>query len=243
MTIQLDSRQVKSGDIFIAIKGKNNDGNKYAIEALNNGASLVVVDDISYINSNNSKILYVKSSIEALKYLGKYYLNKSNIKTIIGITGSCGKTTTRTWIDYILSKNIQTCSSIKNFNTMLGLPICLSNIKPSTKVGIFELGTNNYGEIHELSTYLNPNIGIITNIYESHIGMFASIEELANEKISIVDGIKDGGYLIYDGDCKFSNKKKKKCKSRNIKPISVGFNSNCDYVVNYNLNKIVIKHK
>ena len=243
MTIQLDSRQVKSGDIFIAIKGKNNDGNKYAIDALNNGASLVVVDDISYINSNNSKILYVKSSIEALKYLGKYYLNKSNIKTIIGITGSCGKTTTRTWIDYILSKNIQTCSSIKNFNTMLGLPICLSNIKPSTEVGIFELGTNNYGEIHELSTYLNPNIGIITNIYESHIGMFASIEELANEKISIVDGIKDGGYLIYDGDCKFSNKIIEKCKSRNIKPISVGFNSNCDYVVNYNLNKIVINHR
>ena len=139
MTIQLDSRQIKQGDIFIAIKGKNEDGNKYAIDALNNGASLVVVDDISYINSNNNKILYVKSSIEALKYLGKYYLNKSNMKTVIGITGSCGKTTTRTWIDYVLSRNIETCSSIKNFNTMLGLPVCLSNIKPSTKIGIFEL--------------------------------------------------------------------------------------------------------
>lgn len=243
MAIQLDSRQVKHGDIFVAIKGKNEDGNKYAIDALNNGASLAIVDDISYINSNNNKILYVKSSIEALKYLGKYYLNNSNIKTIIGITGSCGKTTTRTWIDYILSKNIETCSSIKNFNTMLGLPVCLSNIKSSTEIGIFELGTNNYGEMHELSTYLNPNIGIITNIYESHIGMFNSIEELANEKISVIDGIRKCGYLIYDGDCIFSSKIIEKCKLKNIKHVSIGFNNNCDYIVNYNLDKIIINHK
>ena len=243
MAIQLDSRQVKPGDIFVAIKGEHEDGNKYAIDALNNGASLVIVDNIEYINNNNNKILYVKSSIETLKYLGKYYLNKSNIQTLIGITGSCGKTTTRTWIDYILSKNIETCSSIKNFNTILGLPICLSNIKPSTQIGIFELGTNNIGEIHELTTYLNPNIGIITNIYESHIGMFNSVEELANEKISIIEGIQNGGYLIYDGDCKFSNIIIEKCKMNNIIPISVGFNNNCNYIVNYSEDKVSVKYK
>ena len=242
MTIQLDSRQVKPGDIFVAIKGKHEDGNKYAIDALNNGASLVIVDDIEYINSNNNKILYVKSSIEALQYFGKYYLDNSNITQLIGITGSCGKTTTRTWINYILSKNIETCSSIKNFNTILGLPICLSNIKTSTQIGIFELGTNNIGEMHELTTYLNPNIGIITNIYESHIGMFNNIEELSNEKISIIDGIQNNGYLIYDGDCKFSNTIIKKCKEKNITPISVGFNNNCNYIVNYIENKISVKY-
>ena len=188
MAIQLDSRQIKQGDIFVAIKGQKNDGNDYAIDALNNGASLAIVDNIKYVNSSNDKILYVKSSVEALKYLGQYYLINSNIQTLIGITGSCGKTTTRTWINDILSKNIETCSSIKNFNTIIGLPVCLSNIKSSTEIGIFEIGTNKTGEINELSAYLNPNIGIITNIYEAHIGMFNSIEELANEKISIING-------------------------------------------------------
>ena len=74
MAIQLDSRQIKQGDIFVAIKGQKNDGNDYAIDALNNGASLAIVDNIKYVNSSNDKILYVKSSVEALKYLGQYYL-------------------------------------------------------------------------------------------------------------------------------------------------------------------------
>ena len=243
MSIQIDSRELKPGDIFVAIKGNNDDGNKYVMDALNSGASLAIVDDPKYIGTNNNKILYVKSSVDELKNRGKDYLNNSNIETLIGITGSCGKTTTRTWIDYILSKHIKTCSSINNFNNMLGLPICLSRIESSDRIGIFELGTNSSGEIHELSTYLNPNIGIITNIYESHIGMFNSIKELANEKISIIDGIKSGGYLLYNGDSQFSNIIKEKCTERNIKPISVGFNETCDYIVNYNNNNVVIKYK
>ncbi len=243
MAIQLDSRQIKQGDIFVAIKGQKNDGNDYAIDALNNGASLAIVDNIKYVNSSNDKILYVKSSVEALKYLGQYYLINSNIQTLIGITGSCGKTTTRTWINDILSKNIETCSSIKNFNTIIGLPVCLSNIKSSTEIGIFEIGTNKTGEINELSAYLNPNIGIITNIYEAHIGMFNSIEELANEKISIINGIKNGGCLLYDGDCKFCNKIVEYCKRKNITPISIGFNNNCDYIVSYDKNNVLVKHK
>ena len=240
--VQIDSREVKFGDIFFAIKGEHEDGNKYVFEALNKGASLAIVDDEQYINSNNNKILYVKSSLKTLKYLGKYYLDTSNIQTLIGITGSCGKTTTRTWINNILSKNIETCSSIKNFNTIIGLSICLSNIKPSTQIGIFELGTNNIGEMEELSTYLNPNVGIITNTYESHIGMFGSFEKLANEKISIINGIKDNGYLIYDGDCKFANMIIEKCKKKNIKHISVGFKNNCDYIVKYKDNKITVNN-
>ncbi|MBR1944192.1 MAG: UDP-N-acetylmuramoyl-tripeptide--D-alanyl-D-alanine ligase [Alphaproteobacteria bacterium] len=242
MTIQIDSRKVKPGDVFVAIKGQHEDGNKYAVDALNNGASLVIVDDSKYINNNDKRIVYVKSSIEELKRLGKNYLNHSNIKTLIGITGSCGKTTTRTWIDYILSKNIETCSSIENYNTIIGLPICLSNIKPSTSIGIFELGTNSYGEIHALSTYLNPTVGIITNIYESHIGMFSNFEELASEKISIIDGIKNSGLLLYDGDCNFANIIENKCKERNIKPISVGFGNNCDYKVEHSNNEIIVQH-
>ncbi len=242
MAIQLDSREVKLGDIFIAIKGQNNDGNKYALDALQNGASLVVVDDTNYITASSNKILYVKSSIEALKYLGKYYLDNSNIKTLIGITGSCGKTTTRTWVNYILSKSFETCASIRNYNTMLGLPICLSNIQPTTQVGIFELGTNNIGEINELSTYLNPNIGIITNIYESHIGKFKNIEELANEKISIINGIRNNGLLLYDGDCQFCNLIIEKCKMKNITPISIGFSNNCHYKVQYNTNLVQVNN-
>ena len=194
MAIQIDSREVKPGDIFVAVRGSHDDGNKYAMDAINRGASLAIVDDPKYIGINNEKILYVKSSIDELKCIGTYYLNNSNIVTWIGITGSCGKTTTRTWIDYILSKHIKTCSSINNFNNMLGLPVCLSRIEPRDKIGIFELGTNSFGEIHELSTYLNPDIGIITNIYESHIGMFSSYEELAQEKISII--VEDIYYMM-----------------------------------------------
>ena len=243
MAIQIDSRKIKPGDIFVAIKGNHDDGNKYVMEALNRGASLAIVDAPKYIGINNEKILYVESSTDELKYRGKYHLNNSNINTLIGITGSCGKTTTRTWIDYILSKHIKTCSSINNFNNMLGLPVCLSRIEPRDKIGIFELGTNSFGEIHELSTYLNPNIGIITNIYESHIGMFSSFEELAFEKISIIDGIKSGGCLLYDGDSKFSNIIIDKCKERNITPVSVGFGKSCKYVIECNNDNVTIKCK
>ncbi|MDR0942304.1 MAG: UDP-N-acetylmuramoyl-tripeptide--D-alanyl-D-alanine ligase [Holosporales bacterium] len=223
--ISIDSRDVKGGELFIAIK----DGNKFAKEAIKNGAVLAIIDSPEHTIPN--KTIAVKDSVAALRLIGKYIKDSVDLKAVVGITGSIGKTTTRTWLSSILNHRFAVVSSIKNYNTMYGLPICLSMLEKNTDFGIFEIGSNNPGEITELSNYLNPNIGVITNIYESHIGRFKNVADLAKEKISIIDGVKQGGNLIYNGDSEFAPNIVRKAKTKKLNLVSVGFNENCDFSI------------
>lgn len=233
--ISIDSRNIEPNDLFIAI----NKGHEFVKSALEKGAVAAIIDDPGYIIPE--KTILVKNTTEALKAIGKYVQNSVNLKKVIGITGSVGKTTTRCWLSEILNKKFKTFSSIRNYNTIYGLPISLSLLEKGTEFGIFEMGSSNKGEISELSTYLKPDIVILTNIYESHIGKFESQEALVKEKISVLDGLNSNGKLIFDGDSLFRNEIESKANERNIKVISIGFSDNCDFKIISYKSKIKLK--
>jgi UDP-N-acetylmuramoyl-tripeptide--D-alanyl-D-alanine ligase len=223
--ISIDSRNIIGGELFIAIKK----GNNFVKDAIDNGATAAIVDDPN--SQISGKTLLVQNSLFALKSIGKYMKNSVSLKKTVGITGSVGKTTTKSWLNTILNYKYNSFASIKNYNTIYGLPICFSMLENNIDFGIFELGSSNFGEIAELSNYLNPDVGVITNIYESHIGKFGDQLTLANEKMSIVNGIKNGGSLVYDGDSEFAHDIRNAAERRNITAISVGFGANCDFSI------------
>jgi UDP-N-acetylmuramoyl-tripeptide--D-alanyl-D-alanine ligase len=221
--ISIDSRTIKHGDIFFAI----NKGINFVNEAVAKGASVVVVQD----------------SVQTLLKVGTIIKNNTKAK-IIGITGSVGKTTTKIWLSEILGAKHNVLCGIKNYNTIIGLPFCLTQLQLFHEYGIFEIGSSNQGEIKNLSSYLQPDIAIITNIGEAHIGKFGNKKVIAEEKISIIDGIKNEGILIYNGDSEFNELIIKKAKTKNLKTITYGFASNNDFVAlgnHYDFIKTCIK--
>ncbi len=235
-SISIDSRSVHEGDVFIAF----GDGHKFVNEALEKGAVAAVIDDPEY--TVLGKTILVKSTLEFLKDIGKIAKDSAHFKRVIGITGSVGKTTTRSWINSTLNYTHKSFSSIKNYNTIFGLPLSLSLIDGTYDYGVFEFGSNHRGEISELTNYIKPDVGIITNIYESHIGQFKDTNDLALEKISILEGVNAGGFVIYDGDSRYKSMIEREAHSRGIEAISVGFNESSEIYIKYIYkNEIVIK--
>lgn len=232
--ISIDSRTLKPGDIFIAI----NRGHEFVENALNSGASTAVIDDGRY--AVPGKTILVENTTEFLKRVGRTIKNTVDLSKLIAITGSVGKTTTKTWLNSILSRRFNSFCGIGNYNTIYGVPISLSLLEPDVEFGIFEMGSNHPGEISELSRYLEPDIGVITNIYESHIGNFGSKASLAQEKISIVDGIKPGGTLIYDGDSEFRADIEDAAIAKKLRYLSVGFSRNCDFSVSFDCGNVTL---
>lgn len=233
----IDSRAIEPGDIFVGLKGKNSDGNRFAVDALKAGAKLCILDNKSFLQ--NERTILVDDSLEFLKNVGQFVLRNIKLKKLIAITGSVGKTTTKVWTNEILKKHLKSFASLQNFNTIFGIPLSLSMMPEETEYGIFELGTNNVGEIAELANFLTPDIGIITNIFESHIGRFNDKKTLIAEKLSITDGIKPGGVVIHNGDGEFLEELHKKAQAKDLKLISVGENQNCDFAITKFENSIV----
>ncbi|MDR1234029.1 MAG: Mur ligase domain-containing protein [Holosporales bacterium] len=223
--ISIDSRTTQPGNLFFGLSGKSLNGNQFAIDAIEKGASAAVIDDASFIR--DSRFILVKNSLETLKETGLYIRNLVKPKTVIGITGSVGKTTTKLWLNEILNHRYMAFASENNYNTIYGIPICFSMLRDGTEFCILEFGTNCRGEILDLTKYAKPDIGIITNIFESHIGCFNNKSEIVLEKISIIDGIAAGGTLIYDGDSEFAAEIKSAADFKNLRTISVGFSDEC----------------
>jgi UDP-N-acetylmuramoyl-tripeptide--D-alanyl-D-alanine ligase len=228
--ISIDSRCVQVGDVFFALRGTVNDGHQFISDALIKGAAAVVIDDKAFYISD--KTILVDNVLESLKEIGLKFKNLANPKATIGITGSVGKTTTKVWISEILKNHhYRVFTTTNNYNTIFGLSLALSTMEDDPEFCVLEMGSNHPGEILELSKYLSPNIGIITNIFESHIGNFKDKMEIAKEKISILDGMPSGSVLIFNGDSEFFEDIKRAADDKQIRTMSVGFSDHCDYKV------------
>jgi len=191
--VEIDSRQVKYSDIFFALKGERFDGNEFAKEAIEKGATFVVMDDKEkfYKLQYPNKIL-VEDSQKALENFGRYMIkNYEGVK--IAITGSAGKTSTKSMLASVIGKKYLVYESFKNFNNKLGVAYSASNIDLDSEYAIFELGTNSYGELKYLSEYIKPHAAVVTNIGMSHIGMFDNLDALAREKLSILSSLPPVG--------------------------------------------------
>jgi len=200
----IDTRTVQKGEVFVALSGENFDGNDFIEEALKKGASYVVYDrekiSDAILGTYADKLIYVDNSREFLKNFAKFKREKSKAK-FIGITGSTGKTTTKELISFLLREHGYKVSITKgNFNNEIGMPVSVLNSELEDDFVIIEIGMNQKGEISELSTILRPDYGIITNIETSHVGNFASLLEIASEKFSMFNNMRDRGVGYYFGD-------------------------------------------
>ena len=222
----IDSRLVKENSIFICIKGPNNDGHKFAKQILNKfHKTIVVCEKKSKYSSKlkkDNRIIFCNSTRDFLINLSKIkrHLLKSN--KFIGITGSSGKTSLKDLLYEVLSKYDKSYKSQKSFNNNIGLPYTLVNQKKESKYNIYEIGMNNFGEIDYLSSILIPNLAIITNIGEAHLGNLGSISNIAKAKAEIIKNISNKGTIILNYDCKFYKKLRIISKKNNINVLSFG---------------------
>ena len=222
--VSIDTRTIKKGDIFCALPGLNHDGNEFIEEALNKGASIAISNKPSLINSK--KVVFVNDVLKALTKLGSYSRSRTNAK-IISVTGSSGKTTLKEMIAHCLSEFGKVHKSKKSYNNHIGVPLSLSNMPKDSDYAIFEIGMNKKGEISNLANILKPHIGIVNNAGKAHIGFFDNEKEIVKEKLSIVDGIVDGGNLIVN-DKLLSDLKDYPIKDKAIKTYSFGFSKKSD---------------
>ncbi|SLK11161.1 UDP-N-acetylmuramoyl-tripeptide--D-alanyl-D-alanine ligase [Paenibacillus sp. RU5A] len=193
-----DSRKPVQGSLFIPLVGERFDGHEFVQTCVEKGAAGALWQK-DHGAAPQGAVIIVEDTLVALQELASSYL-KENKASVVGITGSNGKTTTKDIVDAILSTTFKVHKTQGNFNNHIGLPLTVLSMEPDTEIVILEMGMSGRGEIEELSLIAQPDVAIITNIGESHLLQLGSRLEIARAKVEIAAGMKPGGLLIYNGD-------------------------------------------
>ena len=189
-----DTRKLKKGDLFFALKGDNFNGNKYADLALEKGATYAVIDETGF--KNNNKTILVDNVLETLQLLATYHRDYLNIP-IISLTGSNGKTTTKELINTVLSTKYKTTATIGNLNNHIGVPLTLLSMSKKTEIGIVEMGANHQKEIEFLCNIAKPDYGLITNFGKAHLEGFGGIEGVIKGKSEMYNYLIENNKHIF----------------------------------------------
>lgn len=195
--ISTDTRTIKEGSLFIALKGENHDGHDYGKKAMELGAKAVIAERAI----DGAKCIIVDSTRKALLDLAAYYRRKFDIP-LVGITGSVGKTTTKEMIALVVEQKYETLKTEGNHNNEIGLPQTLFGIENKHKAAVIEMGMSHLGEISRLSMCSQPTLAVITNIGFSHIGNLGSQENILKAKMEILDGADYNAPIILSYDDK-----------------------------------------
>lgn len=200
--VETDTRKIKEGALFIALKGENFNGNKFADVALENGASAVIIDEIAFDalkTKGLGNIIIVEDTRKALLDLAAYYRRKLDIK-VVGITGSTGKTSTKDLVAAALSSKYKVFKTKGNFNNEVGVPLMIFSLDNSYDIAVLEMGMSNLGEIERLALAGKPDIAVITNIGMSHIENLKTRENILKAKMEITTGFNKENVLIVNGE-------------------------------------------
>ncbi|MGV8948459.1 MAG: UDP-N-acetylmuramoyl-tripeptide--D-alanyl-D-alanine ligase [Candidatus Paracaedibacter sp.] len=196
--ISIDSRTLEPGDLYIAIRGDTHDGHAFVADAFAKGAVAAIVDHPIELPDQSPQII-VGTTLEALSKLGAFARQRTKA-TIIAITGSVGKTSTKELLRHVLEGYGVTFASPASYNNHWGLPLSLACLPRDAIYGVFELGMNHRGEIAPLASLACPHIAVITAIAEAHIGLMASRQDIAEEKSDIFNGSPPPGLAIINQD-------------------------------------------
>ena len=184
-----DTRKLKQGEIYIALKGENFDGNLFAEKALENGALAVVVDDNQVVKKEDEKYVLVENGLKTLQDLAHHHRMQFPDLEVIAITGSNGKTTTKELVGAVLKTQYKVLVTQGNFNNHIGLPLTLLQLKKGDEIAVLEMGDNKPGDIKELCEIAEPQYGLITNIGYDHIGFYGSMDANAKGKLELFEYI------------------------------------------------------
>lgn len=218
--VSIDSRTLEPGDLFIALRGPNFDGHQFIEKAFDQGASGIV----SEISQGNRSHVLVKDSAQAMQDLAIAARQRTKAK-IIAVTGSVGKTSTKEMLRLACNAFGAVHASLGNLNNHWGVPLSLSRMPKDNRFGIFELGMNHAGEIGPLSRLVQPNLAIITEIAPAHLEFFKSVEEIADAKSEIFEGIVSGGAAILPLDNPYFKQLKRGAEKNGVASI-LTFGSN-----------------
>ena len=197
-SVAFDSRKITDGGLFVPLVG-DRDGHDFINSAINNGASATLWQTGHPNKPENIAVLEVDDPLQAMQDLARYYLRKVN-PTVVGITGSNGKTTTKDMIAAVLSKRFNVHKTQANFNNEIGVPMTILEMKPNTEILVLEMGMDRPGQLHHLSELTHPDVTVITMIGEAHIEFFGTRDKIADAKMEITDFLREDGEFIYNGD-------------------------------------------
>ncbi|MBU1044872.1 MAG: UDP-N-acetylmuramoyl-tripeptide--D-alanyl-D-alanine ligase [Candidatus Omnitrophica bacterium] len=205
--VSIDSRTIKTNDLFIAVRGDNFDGHDYLVCAIEKGAAAVIVESLwaekneDILSKLNSPIIAVENTIAALAYLAKQHRKKFSLP-VIAVTGSNGKTTTKEMIACVLEAKYKVLKSKASFNNHIGVPLTLLELDSSHQVAVIEIGMNHKGEIRGLAAIACPDIAVITNAANAHLEFFNSISDIIEAKCELLESLSTKSFAIINADCK-----------------------------------------
>jgi len=193
-SIQTDSRKIKAGDLFFALKGPNFNGNLFAKQALDAGAAYSIVDESSVVK--DERIILTDDVLQTLQLLARHHRRQFKIP-FVAITGSNGKTTTKELVHAVLSSKYKTYTTQGNLNNHIGIPLTILQVKKDAEMAVIEMGANHRGEIAAYCQYTLPTHGIITNCGKAHLEGFGGIEGVKKGKGELYDFIRETGGTVF----------------------------------------------
>lgn len=200
--ITTDSRNIKDGVMFFALKGEKFDGNDFALEALKSGARYAVVDRflLEGTSYRGRKCIVVENSLGMLQEMAAYHRKQLDIP-VVGITGTNGKTTTKELVAAVLAKKYNVVATQENFNNHIGVPLTLFRLDERTDIAVVEMGASAPGEIASLTRIVQPTCGLITTVGKAHLMGFGSFEGVKKAKGELYDNLRQrGGMVFYNAD-------------------------------------------
>lgn len=198
-----DSREVKEGDVYVALKGEKFDGNDFCLDAIDNGAKVCIVskditaEENDEIKKSNVTIIQVLNTLKALQEIATYKRMQYNIP-VVAVTGSVGKTSTKDLVASVVSQKYNTLKTKGNYNNEIGLPFTILGLTDEEAM-VVEMGMNHFGEIRKLTNIAKPTVAVITNIGTAHIGNLGSRENILKAKLEILEGLQ-GNTVVINND-------------------------------------------
>ncbi|MBI1214461.1 MAG: UDP-N-acetylmuramoylalanyl-D-glutamyl-2,6-diaminopimelate--D-alanyl-D-alanine ligase [Alphaproteobacteria bacterium] len=216
--ISIDSRTLKPGDLFVALKGDNMDGHNFVEAAFEAGASGALVDGSYTAKDPAQPILRVADTLKALEAMARAARARTKA-VVIGVTGSAGKTGTKEMLAVMLSAQGKTHANKKSFNNHWGVPLSLASLPADADFAVFEMGMNHAGEMTALAEMVRPQITVITTIEPAHIEHFKTVEAIADAKAEIFTGMDEDGIAVLNADNPHFQRLRAAAEKRGIRKI------------------------
>ena len=195
--VVLDSRLLKEGYVFLATKGEKVDGHKFIPSVFEKGALAVICEDVP--QEITGPCIRVENSFTALKQLAAFYRQQLDI-TVVGITGSVGKTSTKEFVAGVLETKYRVWKTQGNFNNEVGLPLTVLQLRDEHEIAVLEMGISDFGEMHRLSEIAKPDICVLTNIGQCHLEFLGDRDGVLKAKTEIFDFLNPNGMIFVNGD-------------------------------------------